>query len=469
MAIDSSIEVLRKTVEEDEPCAAAPAQVVDNRRSTCQMHEATKMGATRLTLTKGRTAVLIGTFLGVAALLWIPVPSQFLRRDIFPGRNGQPRLAESIESLKTPDPLIIKPTIVRFLALSDNDRQWVNRQFQPPTKTHVLNSSYCLHLLRVHGLDDRLESSEISDGRVVLALLTNSDIGQAYFGTPPLITTRSGARFVPMNRHVPLPSMELHRDQTLAAFAELGIPLTFPIRVKGSEYRLDEALRDSLANFDLHQDELPWTTVAYSLYLPPLRSWSNRYGESYSFDDLARALLRTSFTRASCGGTHVLYALTIMLRVNQVRQIVSEETRSAICEWMEKKISLATNHQAADGSWQPGWWKLPSEGAPAQPKPAKQSEVLATTGHVLEWLLYLPSEMRPTQDTFSRGGLWLLFQLHAATAPDQVKDFCSYAHACCVLRWLMTPGSSHNARAEDLRDSSPAPSVGGQPRASGPY
>src|SRR5207302_3298465 len=100
------------------------------------------------------------------------------------------------------------------------------------------------------------------------------------------------------------PSMELHRDQTLAAFAELGLPLSFTLQGDGGTGTLRDVLDDSLANFHLGQKELAWTALAYALYLPPVKSWINRYGERFGFDQLVSEMLDRPLDAESCGGTH---------------------------------------------------------------------------------------------------------------------------------------------------------------------
>jgi hypothetical protein len=151
-----------------------------------------------------------------------------------------------------------------------------------------MTPSLCLHLLHLYGLEETFPYSDVESGTKLLDMLTNDRIGQPFFGVAPLIRTRSGIRF---QGEPGLRASESHRDQCLASFGELGLPLSYPLLVDGQNHTLRDVLCDSVANFHLKQAELNWTALAYILYLPPSRKWVNRYGEQYSFDDVVRNLL----------------------------------------------------------------------------------------------------------------------------------------------------------------------------------
>jgi hypothetical protein len=341
-------------------------------------------------------------------------------------------------------PLEIRPRAEPLLAVSPAQDQWLREQIQPPQK-RKLTSSYCLHLLRVHGLHEPLHHPDFSSGEVVLRLLTDDQFGAAHFGNPAVVRTRSGVRFPTADVEAAGdPSREFHRDHTLAAFAELGLPLSYPLHLQGREAPLREALRDSLANFYPKQKELPWTALAYALYLPPEREWVNRYGERSSFDELTGELLGTSLEEASCGGTHLLYTLTILARVDQQTPILSEPVRDRLWAHLRRAVDVAVRSQQPDGSWPAGWYRelLPGS-APALGTAPEGADRLLITGHLAEWLLYLPPDLAAPPEVLRRAGLWLQQRLSAASPEDKELLFCPYSHAACVLRRLTyVPGES---------------------------
>ena len=200
------------------------------------------------------------------------------------------------------DPWSIRPARLELIEVTARDIQWLDRQIQLPTRMKP-NSSYLLHLLRVHGKSGRVEGGEPSSGEAILKLFTDERAGASYFGQSPLVRTASGVRF-PTQEKPPIDdrSLEQHRDQTLAAFGELGLPLSHPLNLGDRPASLRDVLRDSIANFHPRQEEIAWTAMAYALYLPPIRAWVNRYGERFTFDDLADELHAGRWIRRVAAG-----------------------------------------------------------------------------------------------------------------------------------------------------------------------
>ena len=354
-------------------------------------------------------------------------------------RSGEDRY--STASVARDWPISVRPVVDRLIAVSPTDMQWVRRQIQPSLRAE-LNSSYCLHLLRVHGLEEALESASFPSGKTLMRLLTDDRAGAAYFGREPLVPTSAGVRYLTGDAQAALEdrSLQWHRDQTLAAFGELGIPLTHPIAVAGRTLALREVLRDSLANFHLKQRELAWTALAYALYLPPSREWINRYGESYSFDLLVEELLGRPPGGGSCGGTHDLYALCILSRCDGQFPILSVAVRARLNAHLQRYVDEAIRTQRSDGSWPANLnldpasrstWSGPTPGG-------SESGGVTMTGHLAEWFLYLPADLRPadTDGVLRAAGRWLNDALHAAGEDDKTRNFCPFSHATCVLRHL---------------------------------
>src|SRR6185437_11410072 len=160
---------------------------------------------------------------------------------------------------------------------------------------------------------------------------------------PFAIPVRTGVRFptVPADHRLATAGDESHRDQGLACLAQLGLPLSHPLQVDGLPYALKDVLQDSLANFDMHQKELEWTGMAYALYLPPLRQWRNRFGQSFSFDDLTEELLGRSLLHSPCGGSHRLILLTTLHRLDKQHPILSAKVRIELDQFLKKAVEQA--------------------------------------------------------------------------------------------------------------------------------
>jgi hypothetical protein len=335
-------------------------------------------------------------------------------------------------------PLTVRPLVSRLVPVTKEDMGWIHRQIQVPREIKI-HSSYCLHLLRVHGLEERLERGRFSRGRDIVALLTDDRAGAACLGGEPLIPTYTGARFPTKGSREKgsnKPWLETHRDQTLAAFGELGLPLSLRLTVAGKASTLRDVLRDSIAEFHLGQDEIVWTAMAYALYLPPTRDWINRYGEPYSFDQLVIEMLNRSLNSVSCGGTHLLYALSLLERCDREVPVLSAPVRERLGQYLERCVAVLQRTQRADGSWAQDWNREllpPSDRLGLWPVDTAGSRMLITS-HLGEWLLYLRDGLRPPDDTLNRVGVWLAKALRGATEGDQEREVCPYSHAVCTLR-----------------------------------
>src|SRR5262249_33876457 len=150
------------------------------------------------------------------------------------------------------------------------------------------------------------------------------------FGESAFFPTRTGIRYRSLAMSAQLTGLENHRDVCLATFAELDLPLTTEFKYDGSAYSLRDLLRDSLANFHLQQEELAWTAIAYTAYLGPKQSWKNRFGEHFTWSDLAESLIKTKVQRTACCGTHLLYAAVLIRRLDELSPALAGSTRAKL-------------------------------------------------------------------------------------------------------------------------------------------
>lgn len=228
-----------------------------------------------------------------------------------------------------------------------------------------------------------------------------------------------------------------HRDQLLCTLAEEGIPLECAVESEEERgFKVADLLRTSLREFHLDQEELSWTSVAYALYLPPQTVWRNRYGETYSFDDLAGALMRRSLHSESCGGTHLLWSLTHVLLADRVSPILEHSTRRELESFLTRRVAQAVDSQLPDGSW-PWLWSV--EGFAPRPHdlrftPEGTAESRMTvTGHLLEWFHLLPTDLKPPHATIVAGLNWTAIQLDSASQAQISEHFCPFTHAIRAL------------------------------------
>lgn len=376
--------------------------------------------------------VLAGISLLAIGVIVVLRPNGYRVSPAVDGSDDAPHAAERARV----DPWAIGPTRLGLIEVTAPDAERLERRIQLPTQSKP-GSSSLLHWLRVHGKHGRLEGGEPSSGEAILGLLTEEQAGSTYFGRSPLVVTPSGVRFPTLEKAATDDrSMEQHRDHTLAAFGELGLPLNYPLKVGGRRSSLRDVLKDSVANFHLRQEEIAWTAIAYALYLPPIRAWANRYGERFSFDALADELESRPMDEASCGGTHHLYALTLLARVDAEAPILSEAARTRLVAHLGRCVAVVERTQQPDGSW-PAWWNhelLPGGHPSGYSIADDEGNRLLMTGHLAEWLLYLPADLARPEAALARAGRWLRDRVLAASRRDEENALCPFSHAVCVLK-----------------------------------
>lgn len=333
-------------------------------------------------------------------------------------------------------PLRAGPRSMHLMPVSVAESEWLDEQISPP-RGEAISASFCYHLLQVHGLDATFAHDVLCSSEAILRILTDSHAGEAFFGQSPVTLQANGVRFVTANRELNMAGrgLESHRDQCVATLADLGIPLSFGLSIGDRHFVLRDALRDSISNFHLKQNELEWTSIAYAAYLPPTAEWVNRYGERYTFDDLVQELLDRPLYEASCGGAHILIALTKLYCCDAQECVLAPSTRERLARYLRECASYAAQAQEGDGSWSPASWRralqLPQRDGAATEEFADR---LLLTGHIAEWLLCLPEELFDSEFSLKRAGVWLMKAVRSSTAEDQHGLFCSYSHAVKVLR-----------------------------------
>jgi hypothetical protein len=352
-----------------------------------------------------------------------------------PGTARDPLLCAPIREV----PLSIPPVHRPLLPITASEIKKLGNLIAPfPGRENSVSAF--LHMLRVHRLDGIFVHERFPSSKKILECLTDEECGRAYFGYPPFVETRNGIQYLPRDGpSTPFGWRENHRDYVLASFAELGLPLSFSITFPHTASCLREVLLDSMANFHLNQEEIQWTALAYSLYMPPANSWVNRFGERNSFDDLARELLSRPYEHASCGGTHQLVACAILARVDQQQPVLSPKDRDSLTEGLQKAARRALMAQCPDGSWYPDWFKEPNLLRAGSAIPADSATLggrLLVTSHLAEALLYLPSNASVPDQALRLAGVWLYHQLRTASREDLKQNLCPFTHSVRVLQLL---------------------------------
>lgn len=331
------------------------------------------------------------------------------------------------------------------------DKELIRKGVARLTLQRVSATGEVLHALRLFGPDAAVFDQGLKRPVQLLDRLLDHDLGVAAFGgEPPLIDTREGVRCrisVPRDRSWQR-ERQTHEDQLLAVLAEIGVPLGRPLTTAGGQRSVRDILKDTCANYNPDQPEIEWSGLAIGLYLPPQTSWRDKYGKEYSLDFLAESLMGRRFHETlPCAGTHLLYTLTVLLRVDEGSSVLSAPVREKLHRYLRERTALAARTQAEDGTWAPSWYlgerALPVP--PEAPPEAAWPRVLAT-GHHVEWLMLLPPDLQPPPGCFLRAARWL--QVRLATDPTDAlfSWYCPYSHAGKVLVNLTAPPEPGDTR-----------------------
>lgn len=321
----------------------------------------------------------------------------------------------------------------RYLDLV-SPQEWI--RIRQSLESPVTSPSGSLHrlLLEVAEHPDRTSDRYLE----LLTPLLDQQQSIAIYGAPAFVRTRYGIRFRPQWLvTADAQAAESHRDQCLALFGMLGISLDTRIQAEGSHLQVRDLLDDSLASFTLEQQELAWTAIAYALFLPGNRSWSNRFQESFRFDDLVDKLLNRPLDSpdVSCGGLHIVQALAIIWYVHTGhRSMLSRRIERQLQEYLHDFTRKAVRTQADQGYWEIDWFKKEH----LKPNETFDNRIIATS-HMIEVLSLLPSEFTVPDEVFSRAGLWLKHCLLEAR-PEQIEEnFCPCIHSAIFLRETAGP------------------------------
>jgi hypothetical protein len=237
-----------------------------------------------------------------------------------------------------------------------------------------------------------------------------------------------------------------HRDDFLAVAGEISLPLETRLQWGDTVSTLRDALAHSLHFFTLGQ-EMEFTAVAYAYYLQPGSAWPNRFGEDFTFDSIANRLVSQSPKDGACDGTHVPFALAILWAANEQVHLLSEETREQIEVRLRQFSTDLAQSQGAGGWWDRKWTK---ERAYIQRNEPELEEWVRNTGHHLEWMAFVPPDLRPPEECISRAVRFLIPVLKRPKIGGLPggENFNSCSHAARALLLLSDHGSSAEVMKE---------------------
>lgn len=238
---------------------------------------------------------------------------------------------------------------------------------------------------------------------------------------------------------------EGHCDQLLKAFAESGVGSDHMLTTSSGRVAcVRDVMADSMARFSLGQ-ELEFTLIAYSRWLPPAHCWNNRFGERFCFDDVVNALLQEPIGKGACQGCHSPYSLvSVFLADNRHPGVLSAASRQKIGDRLIEISLRLEQNELAGGGWDKRWsgeYVEAPENVFFEFKP--HFDKISVTGHQLEWIVMAPASMRPSSTVISRAFSKLASDVLALSEEDlsKPKGYLPLTHAAKAM--VMARGDHH--------------------------
>lgn len=325
--------------------------------------------------------------------------------------------------------------------VSDEELAGVLKKILPRLSRDHLRPNLVEHALRTWGSEIEFRNPDIISGPQMKEFLTDMAKFVDSWGkdsTPLMIANLDGVHV----RFAEDRSGSVHHDHTLAALTEAGLSLDDRVFTTVREMHVRNIVIEALRDFRLDERETEWSVMSFALWMAPQKTatWHNGEGRQITFDMLAERLMRNHKRDGVCLGTHRVYSLMLLVRLDDQNEgkLITRETRIQIMNYLASVRDLIASAQREDGSWGSNW----TEGAGALTKadPAEEiSKRVIATGHHLEWLSIAPIELHPPKEQILKAADWLVANV-AATPQDEIDtNYTFYSHVGKALSmWRQT-------------------------------
>lgn len=358
-------------------------------------------------------------------------------------------------------PLYDDPQLV-----SDQELAAVLKQIVPRFPAKKLKPNHVEHALRAWHVEAKFQDPEALSGEMMRDFLidyrrfaaswqpeTDSEIQP----DPLLQEHPDNGVYVKWGRESNAASV--HHDHLLACLTEAGLPLSQPVFTpnrQGLTFR--DVLRQALHDFRYDERETEWSVMAFGLWLAPVtKSWRLTDGREMSFDMLAQRLLRGHKKIGSCGGTHRLYSLTVLLRLDEQYDILSDDVQKSVFQHLETVRDILKVSQFEDGHWPYNW----SAGEDAVKKSDASIPIfrhVIATGHHLEWLSIAPESLHPPREQLRKAAAWVIERTVAMSETEMLDNYTFFSHVGNSLAmWRKTTPSKFWMEWEKMHPFEPKP------------
>lgn len=334
-------------------------------------------------------------------------------------------------------PLRVKPLYDDPQLVSDAELAAVLKQVLPRFKPEHLRPNFVEHALRIWGVDATFNDKAVMSGAQMKDFLADHGKYLASWGaqTQPLLQEQPDGVSI---RWGTSQGASVHHDHWLACLTEAGVHLHEPVFLPSRHQKsIGDVLQRSLRDFRVDERETEWSAMGFGLWIVPVKEWQTTDGRHVSFDMLAQRLLRGTNRMGVCHGTHRLYSMMLLVRLDDEYHILSPAVREAVLAHLRTIRDLIVASQFPDGHWSSEWFR----GADALVKPVDDPtfrKVIAT-GHHLEWLSIAPLELHPPREKVRLAARWVIDTAVAQTPAQIQEHYTFYSHVGGALSgWRKT-------------------------------
>ncbi|MCA9076117.1 MAG: hypothetical protein KDA93_13900 [Planctomycetaceae bacterium] len=375
-------------------------------------------------------AVVLAAF-GVAYAVSTPVAQDLVEQELL-GREPFVPVA-----IPRSEPLVVEPLYDRPDLVSDEELAAVLDRVLPRFHHKRTKPNFVEHAVRIWGVNAEFDDPQAMSGQDMQGFLTDHARYAASWGdeTESLVVDRPEGLAIRWGRET---GASVHHDHWLASLTEGGVTIDTP--VYGPARRgmvIGDVIQESLSDFRLDERETEWTAMAFGLWLPPTREWVGSGGRQYSFDLLVRRLMRGQKELGVCSGTHRVYSLMLLIRLDDEFDILSDGVRATAYSHLENVRDRIIAAQWDDGRW-PSNWPNGADAAANHIDEELYKQVIAT-GHHLEWLAIAPPELHPPDEQIRKAARWVIDTTTSQTANDILPRYTFYSHVGNALAlWRKT-------------------------------
>ena len=341
-------------------------------------------------------------------------------------------------------PLVVTPQYDEPGGVSDEELAAVLKQMLPRFDSSKMKPNHIEHALRTWHANAEFQDPSAMSGADMRDFLIDHGRFMLSWGvdTPPLLEDRNTGVYIRWGHEA---GASYHHDHTLACLTEALVPLNHPVRTpRRPNATMQDVVEQAMYDFQLDERETEWSAMAFGLWLPPTREWTNGNGRKLSFDLIARRQMRGGKKHGVCGGTHRVYSLMVLVRLHDrfVAEtgdgILSDEVRTDAYAYLKSVRDILLVTQFEDGHW-PYTWPTGEESM-ADDNPEYRNVI--ATGHHLEWLAIAPPDLHPPREMIEKAADWIIENTTSKTHEEIMDSYTFYSHVGNALAlWRSTTAS----------------------------